>query len=147
MRASLHAYGLTAGVVLLVLSPLGHGQDGFPLSTYPMFSSRRPEVATLARAVGATSTGEPVPLSPSLVSGSSEPMQAVSTVNRTIRAGKPASERLCQDIAKRVADAKPEAREIRIELVDVHVEGWFAGERAPRRTRRIATCPVPGSSD
>lgn len=142
MREALHAYLISAGAVALVLSPLAHGQDGFPLSTYPMFSARRPAVATIARALAASADGEEISLSPRLVSGSSEPMQAVSTVNRAFASGTPAAEALCRAIADRVGTEKPEALEVRLELIEVDVEGWFAGERSPRRRQRFATCPV-----
>lgn len=137
--ASAHAYGLTAALTLAVLSPLLHGRDGFPLSTYPMFSARRPDVAWIARAEGETSSGQARALSPTLVSGSAEPMQAVSTLNRAFASGRAGAKRLCREIAKRATGG--EIARVRLERIQVSVLGYFDGE-GPRAVTPMATCTV-----
>ena len=74
--------------------------DGFPLSTYPMFAWKRPTQLTLDYALGVTATGDRRYLTPRLV-GSSEVLQALAVIQRA-RATRslPA---LCRAIAARVA--------------------------------------------
>lgn len=74
--------------------------DGFPLSTYPMFATPRPTQLTLDYARGVTAAGAHRTLRPSLV-GSGEILQAVAVIARARAAGQlPA---LCAAIAARVA--------------------------------------------
>lgn len=140
-RLRAHAYGLTALVALLILSPLVRGVDDFPLSTYPMFSSKRPAWAWVSRAVALDAAGQAQPLSPSLVA-SGEPMQAVATLRRTFARGKTASAALCTEIAGRVAKSRPGAVKVRLDQAEVSVLGWFAGNREPRSVYLRAECPV-----
>lgn len=134
---------LGLGLTLLVLSPLLSGRDGFPLSTYPMFSSRRPEVAWFARALAMDAEGQTQTLSPSLVV-SGEPMLAVATLRRTFGQGPEATEKLCREIAARVAKdaAYVAATRVRLDQAELSVLGRFRGETDPRQVRVLAECPV-----
>ena len=133
---SIALIGATASPVLR-----GPRDDGFPLSTYPMFATRRPTTLTLDYVVGVTSSGERRTLTPALV-GSGEVLQAL-----TIIAQASASHRLpalCHQIAGRVA-ADPAQREvaaIRI-VTGTHdaVEYLVRHHQGPEVER--ATCAVP----
>jgi hypothetical protein len=87
-----------------VLAPLVRDpdDDGFPLSTYPMFAAPRPREATMAYAQGATRDGAPRPLALAQL-GTTEVMQAFVTLQRAVDAGPGARAALCAAIADRVA--------------------------------------------
>jgi hypothetical protein len=76
--------------------------DGFPLSSYPMFAARRPAELTMVSARGVTRDGWLRALSPSHL-GTGEVMQAFATVQRAAEAGAEAIAALCTAIAGRVA--------------------------------------------
>jgi len=76
--------------------------DGFPLSTYPMFATpRSPEVA-MSYALGVSRTGERRYLRPSWI-GSGEVLQAYTIVADAVRGGAGPSQALCRKIAERIA--------------------------------------------
>ena len=99
-------WGAIISVVALgaVLPPLARtpSDDGFPLSTYPMFATPRQLQARLSYAViiGADGRRDLVP--PRYVSGG-EVLQAAAMINRTV--GGPARDQqaLCTLIARKVA--------------------------------------------
>jgi hypothetical protein len=100
------AFALIASLVLIgaALSPLlrSPDDDGFPLSTYPMFARPRPARLTMSYPLGVTADGGRRSLSPELI-GSSEVLQARAIVDRAV-AGRGAAVRgLCEAIARRVA--------------------------------------------
>ncbi len=85
------------------LSPLARepADDGFPLSTYPMFAWRRPTKLTMSYPLGVTAQG-PRYLSPGIV-GSFEVLQARAIVERAVAKGGKELAMLCERIATRVA--------------------------------------------
>jgi len=91
-------------VVLLgvTLSPLVREptDDGFPLSTYPMFAIRRETTQTFTYALGETAGGQRRTLSPAAL-GTGEILQALKVVERAVGAGE--LRPLCEAIAARVA--------------------------------------------
>lgn len=89
-------------LVLVTLSPVLRGNpydDGFPLSTYPMFASVRSIEHRMSYALGVTRTGERRVLSPRLV-GSGEVMQAYRIVEQAA-SSKAKAQQLCRAIAER----------------------------------------------
>jgi hypothetical protein len=98
------AWIVSIALIGAALSPLLRrpDDDGFPLSTYPMFASARPRQLTMSYPLGATAGGGRRYLSPELV-GSSEPLQAAAIVERAIAQGRGAIRGLCEAIARRVA--------------------------------------------
>jgi len=108
------AFALIASIALIgaALSPLVRRpeDDGFPLSTYPMFASRRPRQLTMSYPLGVTADGGRRYLSPGLI-GSSEPLQAASIVEQAVGRGGAALRGLCEAIARRVA-ASPAHRDV-----------------------------------
>jgi hypothetical protein len=90
------------------LSPLLRDpwDDGFPLSTYPMFASKRPTTLTFHYTLGEGRAGERVILTPGLV-GTGEVLQAMRVVDRAVSAGRLEMTKLCDAVARRVA-AEPD---------------------------------------
>jgi hypothetical protein len=76
--------------------------DGFPLSTYPMFASKRPTLQTYRYALGETAGGARRTLSPILV-GTAEVLQAIRVIDRAVAGGRAESMKLCEAIAMRAA--------------------------------------------
>jgi len=115
--------------------------DGFPLSTYPMFASKRPTQMTLDYALGVTATGERRYLTPRLV-GSSEVLQAMQVIHRA-RATRslPA---LCEAIAARVAGDDDYADVVAIRIVTgTHDAVEFLVRDVIGREVERARCEVP----
>lgn len=76
--------------------------DGFPLSTYPMFAHDRGRALGLAYAIGITERGERRYLTPQIV-GSAEVLQAMRIVEHALR-DRRELDALCARIAVRVKD-------------------------------------------
>jgi hypothetical protein len=74
--------------------------DGFPLSTYPMFAHDRGRDLVMAYALGITAAGERRYLTPRIV-GSDEVLQAMRIIERALR-DRQELEALCARIAARV---------------------------------------------
>ena len=87
--------------IAATLAPVVRSKDGFPLSNYPMFIVTRPDVTTFDTAVGLDPSGRQIRLSPQIVAGSIEVIQAVATVERAV--ANDTAEQLCRRIADRVA--------------------------------------------
>lgn len=133
-----------AAVTLAVAAPALRPDpvDGFPFSTYPMFSADRGTTVSVGTAVGVEPDGAARRLDPQSVGGGDEVMLAASTVRQAINGGAAATARLCTEIAARVAgDASITTVEIRTERHDSLA--WFAGDRDPLEVVVHARCPVP----
>jgi hypothetical protein len=76
--------------------------DGFPLSTYPMFATKRDTQQTFHYALGVTRDGKRRTLSPALI-GSGEVLQALRVLEGAVGRGRDATRTLCETIAARVA--------------------------------------------
>ena len=109
------APGLAA---LVILSPLlrAPGNDTYPLSTYPMFTSDRGPVQDFATVVGIDKAGSVLRLSPDLIAGTDEVMLASVTVERAVALGR--VEGLCEAVAARVDQPIVEIV-VRTETVDL----------------------------
>ncbi|HEX5939667.1 MAG TPA: hypothetical protein VFZ12_04860, partial [Dehalococcoidia bacterium] len=99
----LRAYVLTGLFGLAVALPAIPGLvgDDFPISTYPMFSGRQSETASIARAEGVRADGSTGRLSPSLVAND-EVIQAFETIRQAIYQGPEATTELCDRVAGRL---------------------------------------------
>lgn len=116
--------GRTAGVVSLALliatlSPVLRkpADDGFPLSTYPMFAWKRATTMRMTYALGVTAAGERRYLSPA-IAGSGEVLQALAIFNAAVSRGGAAVRTLCEKIAARVAVDPARADLVAIRIVD-----------------------------
>jgi hypothetical protein len=128
-RAVLVAVVSVVGVVPVVLE-----RDSFPLSDFPMFSSRRSTVESVDTAVAVSADGaRQHRLTPSLMSGSDEPVTAAVTVSRAINEG--AAQTLCSDIAARLSRSAPswldEGSAIEVVTERHDALKYFAGDRSP----------------
>lgn len=94
---------VTAAVACVVTAPAvwPHAADGFPISTYPMFTAERGRVISLDTVVLAHE-GRRTRLSPDSIGGTDEVVLAAATVSRAIAAGPAALSALCAEIAGRV---------------------------------------------
>lgn len=78
-----------------------HAADGFPISTYPMFTSERGRVIAVDTAVVVRGQRRER-LSPDVIGGTDEVVLAAATVSNAIAAGPDALAALCAEIAHRV---------------------------------------------
>ena len=108
---------VSIGLCGAALEPLVRApdDDGFPLSTYPMFAAPRSMALTAVRAEAATREGRLRPLTPTQL-GTGEVMQAFSTLQRVAEAGPAACAALCAAIAARVAGS-PDRDIVEVRLV------------------------------
>lgn len=104
-RARVAAVVVSIVFVAAALSPLLRHpwDDGFPLSTYAMFASKRPTPQTFHYALGVTASGQRRTLAPRVV-GTGEVLQALRVIERATKAGNPTLLELCNQIASRVRD-------------------------------------------
>jgi hypothetical protein len=143
----LRAYLISALLLGVVVAPgfRDPSADGFPLSTYPMFSQRRGRVHEIASARAVAADGSETRVPPSYVANA-ETMQAVRTLSSAVRAGPDAALALCRTIAGRLPGAGESAlnEAVRVELVSERVDAvaYLAGERAPLSRTVHASCPV-----
>jgi hypothetical protein len=119
--------------------------DGFPLSTYPMFSHRRGRVNDVTSALAVTADAHETRVPPRYVANA-ESMQAFYTLARAAAAGAGEAQALCEAIARRLpAAAEPAlARAAHVELVTERVDAidYLAGRAQPSGRRVHARCPV-----
>lgn len=117
-------------------------RDDFPLSTYPMFATDRGPVSSIATAVGWTTDGDRVRLSPRLLAGAAEPILAVRTARVAVSSGAAAD--WCAEVATRVAadDSRAEVERIEV-VVETHETARSAGgDDEPLAVEPHAECPV-----
>jgi hypothetical protein len=130
-------------VVLLGVFPVITRRDSYPVSDFPMFSSRRTATETVDTAVAVS--GESVwRLDPRLIAATDEVILAAVTVSKALGAG--TADLLCADIARRVAHRGPAGAE-QIEVVTERFDAvrWYEGDRTPLSRTVHATCEVPGA--
>lgn len=116
--------------------------DGFPLSTYPMFASHRPTRQTYRYALGETASGERRTLSPRLV-GTGEVLQAMRVIERALAMGRGETAKLCDAIAARVAadDSRADIVSIRFVTGTHDAVEYLARDQVGRETE-ILRCAV-----
>jgi hypothetical protein len=132
----------SAAAVALVCSPLlwPTDRDSFPLSTYPMFAHDRPRVLELTTAVGVGPDGDAEFLSPELLAGTREPVQASVTVTDDVRAGR--ADALCAEIAQRLWRRGSALTRVDVITSRYDAVAWFGGDKEPLAHTVHATCPV-----
>ena len=138
----LRAYALTGLFGLAVALPAIPGLvgDDFPISTYPMFSGRQSETASIARAEGVRADGSTGRLSPSLVAND-EVIQAFETIRQAIYQGPEATTELCDRVAGRLEP--DEYERVRIVTSIYNVIDYFDDQDEPLDSRVHASCEVP----
>lgn len=149
-RDRIYAYAVSALLLAAVGYPLlptslfaWAAIDGFPLSTYPMFSRKRPTVVNIDHVVAVDSGGAARVVPPSVIT-SGEVMQANVMIRDTVRRGRRAAQQLCLRVAGRLevdADwADIVAVEVRSDRFDV--ARYFAVDTKPLRSRVYARCQL-----
>lgn len=135
---------ITIAVVVVLLAPVLLDRDGFPLSTYPMYSRARPDAVDLVTAQGVDADGARLTLSLATIGSSDDPLIVAGELRAAIRDGR--AEERCLEIAARAGgrDTTIVAVEVVTERHDVveHVEG------DPSLVRRTvhARCPADGTA-
>jgi hypothetical protein len=131
-----------AAVALIVLWPvLAHpDRDGFPLSTYPMFSTRRTGTEPLYTVVGIDPDGAQEWLDPRVIDGTAEVVQAAVVVESEVVAGH--ADRLCAEVARRLSEAGGArlGRLSRLEVIRLRYDAvaYFSDRSEPPLERVVA---------
>jgi hypothetical protein len=134
------AWAAVAAVVVIVgVVPVLLDRDSYPLSTYPMFATRRTAASSFNTAVA---VGDELQrLSPEVIAATDEVIQAAATVSDAIARGETAA--LCRDIAGRVAAGGPDgATSIEVVTERFDAVAWYDGDRRPLDRVVHARCPV-----
>lgn len=139
------AAAVSLALIGATLWPLARdpADDGFPLSTYPMFSWKRPTKLRMTYGLGATASGERVYLSP-WIAGSGEVLQARAIFDRAASQGRAGLDTLCVQIAARVASLPSYAEVVAIRIVDGTHDAveYLVRDRIGTETERHR-CKVP----
>lgn len=114
--------------------------DGYPLSTYPMFATDRGRGSSVATAVAVDADGGRHRLSPEVIAGSDEPMLAIATVWRAVRAGRAVE--LCAEIVDRLGAVDAAWVEVEVATEGHDSVAWFSGDREPLTLDVHARCAV-----
>lgn len=142
----LYAYAVSVAALLIVGSPATKNidDDGFPLSTYPMFAYPKGRVVSVTSALAVSESGGSTPVPPRYIANT-ETMQAIRTLLAVARKPRESLE-LCQAIASRLRTARaPELRDARrVEIVTGRVDAidYLAGRATPSSRRLHARCDV-----
>lgn len=143
-RARWFAAAVSVALVVIVASPVARPplDDGFPLSTYPMFAIPRKTKMTLDYAYGETATGERRLLDPSVLD-TGEVLQAFMMLATAVGQGPRGTGPLCARIAAGVAADDDYADVTTVVIATgTHdaVEFLVHGQRGPETVR--ARCGV-----
>lgn len=136
---------LTVALALAILSPIARERswDGFPISSYPMFSrGDLGNVVTLGHVVLVVGGGARRPAPPALV-GTPEPMVAKNLIEGAIARGAAAD--LCARIARRASAEAPDAVQVEVVTSVFDSRRYFAEPegRVPQSREVHASCSVP----
>ena len=124
----------TAAVVGAVVAPVALDRDGFPLSTYPMYSSARGDQVTLATAQAVDAEGGASTLTLGVIGESDDPLVVAGELRDAIGDGR--ARQRCEDIAGRAArwDGLPRGHRCdRGRHGTPRRRGTGRGQRQPRR--------------
>lgn len=138
------AYTVSASLVGAVLWPLQQtkAEDSFPLSTYPMFSKRRPTELSLDHVVAVAATRQRAVPPPLVASG--EVLQAKATITQKLRQGRRGAEALCREVAERLREDEDWrwADHVEVRSDRYLVLGYFSGAKKPIWSRVHARCAL-----
>ncbi len=144
-RARVFAVAVSIVMIGATLSPLARDpyDDGFPLSTYPMFASKRPTVLTFHYALGEGGAGERVTLNPALV-GTGEVLQAMRVIDRAVGGGRGETMKLCEAIARRVESDPEFSNVVTVRIVTGTHDAldFLVRDKIGRESERLR-CAVP----
>jgi hypothetical protein len=147
-RERRRAYAVTAVVLLAVAWPAvslvrrgDRAADGFPISTYPMFTHDPGRVVDVPTVIGVRADGSITRLTPTQSAGTDQVIQAYVAVRGAIDDGAGASLALCRRAADRL---DPGGAVVTVEVAMERYDAvkWSAGARAPISRTVAAVCPV-----
>ena len=127
---------LAASIILIGIVPVLNQHDSFPISTYPMFSSRRTTTESVDTAVFMDLMGKVQRLTPSVIAGTDEVILAAQTVSHAISDG--TTKELCAEIAARYTPKVAGRIEVVTEVFDALQ--WYDGNKSPLRRTVHASC-------
>lgn len=110
--------------------------DGFPVSTYPMFTQDPGRVVELPTVVVLGEDGDVERLSPQQIAGTDQVIQAAVTVQAAVHGGPGATRALCQEVAARLR--LPSAR-IAVVVERHDAIAWSGDPSAEPLERRVVT--------
>ncbi len=117
--------------------------DDFPLSWYPMFASKRPDLESPVYAVAIWPDGHEAKITTGTwtTGGFNEGRTQLANA---VKQGKEASERFCQRIVKgmRGRSSFKGAERVEIRIAKIRKEDWFLEEKVPEKVRVLRGCQV-----
>jgi len=139
-------------LILLVLSPIienwrAKPTDGFPLSHFPMFTSKRDETANVTHLVGLDMNGNRYVI-PHRFAGTGGMNQVRKQISKSAR-NKEDAPKLCQTVAEKVAQRRSErySKIVKVVIVsgEYNLNDYFAGAKNPVEEKIRVVCEVPGN--
>lgn len=128
-------------VVVIGIFPAAFSRDSYPLSNYPMFSSRRTAIEPVHTVVAVDRDGTPRRLSPTQISGNDEVVSAAQLVYRAI--ARDGGIVLCDDVARRVIGRYEGGTELEVVTERYDAIDWYEGRRLPVSRVVHTSCRVP----
>ncbi len=137
-------------LILLVLSPIvenfrAKATDGFPLSHFPMFTSKRDATENVTHLVGLDADGNRYVI-PHRFAGTGGMNQVRKQIRKSAR-DKENAPKLCQIVAEKVAERRSEryAKIVRVVVVsgEYNLDDYFAGAKNPVEEKIRVACDVP----
>jgi hypothetical protein len=134
---------ITAGVVGALVTPVLLDRDGFPLSTYPMYSRSRGDEVTFATAQAIDDAGRATALSLAVIGDSDDPLIVAGELRDAIRDGR--ARQRCEEIAGRAAawsGLPPQTSTIDVVTERHHVVAQVEGGASLVERTVHASCPA-----
>ena len=137
-------------LILLVLSPIienfrAKATDGFPLSHFPMFTSKRDATENVTHLVGLDADGNRYVI-PHRFAGTGGMNQVRKQIRKSAR-DKEDAPKLCQTVAENVAERRGEryAKIVKVVVVsgEYNLDDYFAGAKNPVEEKIRVDCEVP----
>lgn len=129
-------------VVVIGIMPVLLGRDSYPLSTYPMFSSRRTSIEPVHTVVVVDTDGTTRRLTPTQISGNDEVIVAAQLVFEAIR--RDGGVVLCDDVARRVS-IQFQGFDVEVVTEKYDAIDWYEGRRSAVSRVVHTSCRVPDS--
>ncbi|MDQ3750471.1 MAG: hypothetical protein M3367_15865, partial [Acidobacteriota bacterium] len=135
-------------LIALVLSPIienwrAKPTDGFPLSHFPMFTSKRDETASVTHLVGLDENGNRYVI-PHRFAGTGGMNQVRKQISKSAR--NEDAPKLCQTVAEKVAQRRSEryAKIVKVVVVsgEYNLDDYFAGAKNPVEEKIRVDCDV-----
>ena len=135
---------ITAGVVGALVAPVVLDRDGFPLSTYPMYSRTRGDAVTFATAQAVDGDGTSTTLTLGVIGDSDDPLIVAGELRDAIRDGR--AQQRCVEIALRASEwdgLPPDATTIDVVTERHDVIAQVEGDPSLLERTVHASCVVP----